>query len=86
MEEKLVAKGQRQKVAAVVQDLHERQIDFFQVTRGGQLLCQLCNVELAYRDRDTVKRHLGSQRHQNNVNVADLKKQIQVGKANELHL
>ena len=43
-------------------------------------------MELAYRDRDTIKRHLGSLKHHNSANIADLKKQIQIGKANELHV
>ena len=76
-----MANGQKQKAAAAVTKLQQRGIDCFAATTDGQVWCHLCSVELAYRDMDTVKRHLSSQRHHNSTHVADLKKQIQVGKA-----
>ena len=56
------------------------------MTNDGQVWCQLCSVELAYRDVDSVKQHLLTQRHHNSTHIADLKKQIQVGKARQLHV
>ena len=58
----------------------------FEINEDSKVECLLCNIELKYRDIDTLKRHLGTVRHQSNVQVAALKKQIQLGQQKEAKL
>ena len=63
----------KQKVTAAVKTLHLKGYRYFSTSPEGLLHCKLCDLKLAYRDADTYKRHLCSQRHKNNVNFTKLK-------------
>ena len=45
----------KQRARLAIDKLRRRGIDCFLVTSDGQVECQLCRVELAYRDADTFK-------------------------------
>ena len=68
MASKCLDQIKKRKFERVISKLDRQGYGCFKLNENNQVECFLCCIELKYIDIGTLKRHLGTVRHDNNVN------------------